>query len=89
MPQLTINVPSAQVQRLKDWIDRRFMARFQVLSPDGAMTEAFEKLPDMSKEMEMLCGGCAARPMVAGASAHCLQRPLSSRRWRQHMLGAC
>lgn len=22
MPQLTINVPSAQVQRLKDWIDR-------------------------------------------------------------------
>ena len=49
------------VFRLKDWIDRRFMAKFQVLDRDGAMTEEFQRLPDMSKEMEMLCGGCAAK----------------------------
>ena len=49
------------VMDLKDWIDRRFMTRFQVLNREGAITDAFEKLPDMSKEMEMLCGGCAAK----------------------------
>ena len=49
------------VFRLKDWIDRRFMTKFQVLDRDGAMTEEFQRLPDMSKEMEMLCGGCAAK----------------------------
>lgn len=49
------------VMRLKDWIDRRFMDKFQVLDREGAMTDAFQRLPDMSKEMEMLCGGCAAK----------------------------
>jgi selenide,water dikinase len=49
------------VMRLKDWIDRRFMRRFQVLDPAGRMTEEFQRLPDMSREMEMLCGGCAAK----------------------------
>jgi selenide,water dikinase len=49
------------VMRLKDWIDRRFMTRFQVLDRKGALTEEFEKLPDMSASMEILCGGCAAK----------------------------
>jgi selenide,water dikinase len=49
------------VMRLKDWIDRRFMTRFQVLDRTGALTEEFEKLPDMSQSMEILCGGCAAK----------------------------
>ncbi len=47
--------------RLKDWIDVRFMKRFQVLDREGEMTEEFRGLPHMSKEMEMLCGGCAAK----------------------------
>jgi selenide,water dikinase len=49
------------VMRLKDWIDRRFMTKFQVLDGSGVMTEEFQRLPDMSKEMAMLCGGCAAK----------------------------
>jgi selenide,water dikinase len=43
---------------LKDWIDRRFVRRFQVLGPDDAVT------PDFAAPMpggEMLCGGCAAK----------------------------
>jgi selenide,water dikinase len=49
------------VMRLKDWIDRRFMTRFQVLEADGALTEEFEGLPEMSSAMEVLCGGCASK----------------------------
>ncbi len=49
------------VMALKDWIDRRFMRRFQVLDASGTMTEEFQRLPDMSGEMAMLCGGCAAK----------------------------
>ena len=56
-----LSFEGAWVMKLKDWIDRRFMQKFQVLSDDGSMTEEFRKLPDMSKEMEMLCGGCAAK----------------------------
>jgi selenide,water dikinase len=56
-----LSFEGAWVFRLKDWIDRRFMKKFQVLDRDGAMTEEFQRLPDMSKEMEMLCGGCAAK----------------------------
>jgi selenide,water dikinase len=48
------------VMRLKDWIDRRFMRRFQVLEPGGVPTEEFRSQPAMS-EGEMLCGGCAAK----------------------------
>jgi selenide,water dikinase len=46
--------------RLKDWIDRRFMRRFQVLAPDGAVTREFENPPPMDAG-PMLCGGCAAK----------------------------
>jgi selenide,water dikinase len=49
------------VMRLKDWIDRKFMRRFQVLEGDGVVTEEFESLPEMSAGMEVLCGGCAAK----------------------------
>jgi len=49
------------VMRLKDWIDRRFMTRFQVLGADGVLTEEFEGLAEMSGDMEILCGGCAAK----------------------------
>ena len=51
------------VFRWKDWIDRRFMRRFQVLEADGAMTETFAAEPEMAMEGggEMLCGGCAAK----------------------------
>lgn len=47
--------------RLKDRIDRQFMDKFQALRPDGARAEAFsEGMPTMA-EMEMVCGGCAAK----------------------------
>lgn len=47
--------------KLKDRIDRQFMERFQVLGSDGAPLAAFEHgMPKMS-EMEMGCGGCAAK----------------------------
>lgn len=46
---------------IKDRIDRRFMERFQVLKDDGAPQPAFEVgMPEM-EEMEMGCGGCAAK----------------------------
>ncbi|TNE86355.1 MAG: selenide, water dikinase SelD [Deltaproteobacteria bacterium] len=47
--------------RWKDHIDRAFMDKFTVLEPDGAPYAAFTKgLPPMP-EMEMVCGGCAAK----------------------------
>jgi selenide,water dikinase len=49
------------VMRLKDRIDRKFMRRFQVLAGAGALTQEFEKVPEMSAGMEILCGGCAAK----------------------------
>ncbi|HEY7696873.1 MAG TPA: FAD-dependent oxidoreductase, partial [Vicinamibacteria bacterium] len=49
------------VMRLKDWIDRRFMKRFQVLRAEGVLTEEFQGIPEMSAGMEILCGGCAAK----------------------------
>ena len=48
------------VFRLKDWIDRRFMARFQVLAADGALAPEFAPLPAMPGA-EVVCGGCAAK----------------------------
>jgi selenide,water dikinase len=51
----------AWVMRLKDRIDRRFMQKFQVLDREGSLTEEFGRLPDMSRGMEILCGGCAAK----------------------------
>jgi len=49
------------VFRWKDRIDRRFMEKFQVLGPEGAPEAAFSRgMPQMA-EMEMVCGGCAAK----------------------------
>jgi selenide,water dikinase len=62
----------AWVMRLKDRIDRGFMRKFQVLDREGAVKEEFQRLPDMSSGMEILCGGCAAK---VGQSA--LERALS------------
>ena len=46
--------------QLKDWIDRRFMRRFQVLDEAGGRTAEFPDMPGMSGE-DMPCGGCAAK----------------------------
>jgi selenide,water dikinase len=54
-----------RVWRLKDWIDRRFMRRFQVLAAGGAPADGFPSAESMGME-EMPCGGCAAK---VGASA--------------------
>lgn len=43
---------------LKDWIDRGFMRRFQVLDARARPTRAF---PPMQPDREMRCGGCAAK----------------------------
>lgn len=51
---------SSAVWRLKDWIDRRFMKRFQVLEANGASARAFPTPEEMGME-EMPCGGCAAK----------------------------
>jgi selenide,water dikinase len=46
--------------RLKDWIDRRFMRRFQVLAEDGGVATEFARMPVMGNP-DMVCGGCAAK----------------------------
>ncbi len=45
---------------LKDWIDRRFIRRFQVLGADHRPTGHFPEMPGMGPD-EMPCGGCAAK----------------------------
>ena len=50
-----------QVWRLKDWIDRRFMKRFQVLDEKGRPSPFFPALGAMGDTDEMVCGGCAAK----------------------------
>jgi selenide,water dikinase len=53
-----VSVEGAALFALKNWIDRRFVRRFQVLDRDGAVT------PDFAAPMpggDMLCGGCAAK----------------------------
>ncbi len=45
---------------LKDWIDRRFIRRFQVLGEDHRPTDDFPEMPGMGPD-EMPCGGCAAK----------------------------
>lgn len=69
------------VFRLKDWIDRRFMARFQVLDATGRPVEALRELGAMgggegeegSEAALMACGGCAAklaaRPLAEALAA--------------------
>ena len=49
------------VMSVKNWIDRHFISRFQVLDAKGSMTEEYKRLPDMLGEMKLLCGGCAAK----------------------------
>ena len=49
------------VWRLKDWIDRRFMKRFQVLDGHGRPSPSFPNPEDMGDSEEMICGGCAAK----------------------------
>jgi selenide,water dikinase len=49
------------VMRLKDWIDRRFMRRFQVLDGEGVPAAEFPAMEGGAGGMEMLCGGCAAK----------------------------
>jgi selenide,water dikinase len=50
----------AWVFGLKDWIDRRFVRRFQVLAEDGGVAEEFARMPVMGNP-DMVCGGCAAK----------------------------
>lgn len=51
----------AWVMRLKDRIDRRFMTKFQALSERHEVNPAFGELAKMRAEMDMVCGGCAAK----------------------------
>jgi len=53
-----IAASGAAVWRLKDAIDRRFVARFQVLDRAGAPALAF---PASEMGESMACGGCAAK----------------------------
>ena len=64
----------ASVFRLKDWIDRRFMDRFQMLEADGTLRASNARLGAMDDEdEEMACGGCAAKlgaePLSAALAA--------------------
>jgi selenide,water dikinase len=55
-----VSVEGRSVFNLKDWIDRRFMERFQVLREDGGLAPMFAKGPAMDGS-DMVCGGCAAK----------------------------
>ncbi len=44
---------------LKDWIDRGFVRRFQVLDATGSVRPEFARPPAMGQDM--ICGGCAAK----------------------------
>jgi selenide,water dikinase len=54
-----VSVEGPRVFALKDWIDRRFVRRFQVLDADGAVTPDFATGP--MPGADMVCGGCAAK----------------------------
>ena len=73
---------NASLFRLKDWIDRRFMARFQVLDDRGHPRAELAKLGAMkspkngsAEEEEMACGGCAAKLGAAPLTAALAQLP--------------
>ena len=59
------------VFRLKDWIDRRFMDRFQILDDEGRVRPSNAKLGAMGddEDAEMACGGCAAKLGAEALSA--------------------
>ena len=46
--------------RLKDWIDRKFMRKFQVLDENNTTTDEFSRMDRTAMEA-MVCGGCAAK----------------------------
>jgi selenide,water dikinase len=54
-----VTAEGRSVFALKNWIDRRFVRRFQVLGRDGAVTADFAAAPMPAGEMP--CGGCAAK----------------------------
>ena len=54
-----VSAEGRRVFVLKDWIDRRFVRRFQVLDREGAVTADFRAAPTPGGDM--LCGGCAAK----------------------------
>lgn len=54
-------IEGAWVWQLKHTIDQRFMDRFVVLEPEGRPAEAFERGMPAMPEMDMVCGGCAAK----------------------------
>jgi selenide,water dikinase len=67
---------------LKDWIDRRFMARFQVLDESGHPRAQLLELGAMKTsgsgtevEEEMACGGCAAKLGAEPLAAALAQLP--------------
>jgi selenide,water dikinase len=61
-----VTAEGRRVFALKDWIDRRFVRRFQVLGRDDAVTPDFAAAPMPAGDM--LCGGCAAK--VGESSLH-------------------
>ncbi|HEX7787205.1 MAG TPA: selenide, water dikinase SelD, partial [Methylomirabilota bacterium] len=54
-----LSVEGRPVFALKDWIDRRFVRRFQVLASDDTVAPDFAAAPMPAGAM--LCGGCAAK----------------------------
>jgi selenide,water dikinase len=54
-----LSLEGRRVFALKDWLDRRFVRRFQVLDAEGAPTPDWRTAP--MPERDMLCGGCAAK----------------------------
>jgi selenide,water dikinase len=71
------------LHRLKDWIDRRFMDRFQVLDVDGSVRPEMARLGAMGdgesvgEPDAMPCGGCAAKlgALPLGAALAALPAP--------------
>ena len=66
-----VAVEGTSLFSLKDWIDRRFVRRFQVLGPDDSVTADFAAAPMPGGDM--LCGGCAAK-VGESALARALER---------------
>ncbi len=68
----------AWVMALKDRIDRRFMARFQVLDSEGGTDTDYGRQMPVMDESAMVCGGCAAKvgqDPLAGALQRLGARP--------------
>lgn len=55
------SIGGASVFALKDRIDRAFMKKFQVLGPAGEPLSDFSNGMPPMPEVEMVCGGCAAK----------------------------